>query len=189
MGGPRRDCTLRLVAQQPASLAREHWLPFRNMNGIVPAHSARRRRPSCASPPRVPAALAAGSDAARVGGPRGGRSGRRSPQELRQQQLTALQELLVAEVAVVEGTPLQTRARTPLFRAVAARPLSLRSTPSAPSHVAAVEQAVGLLGQSLGDMQAASRAMMLSQPADVQSVSAAVSATDVRADEVSRMAR
>ncbi|KAG2497436.1 hypothetical protein HYH03_004591 [Edaphochlamys debaryana] len=82
--------------------------------------------------------------------------------KLRQQQLLALQELLAAEAAAIEGTPLQ---------------------------VAAVEQAVGLLGSSLGDMKAASRAMLLSRPEDVQAISAAVSATDLRADEVSRMAR
>ncbi|GIL62083.1 hypothetical protein Vafri_16369 [Volvox africanus] len=82
--------------------------------------------------------------------------------KLRQQQLTALQELLTAEMAVIEGTPLQ---------------------------VSAVEQAVGLLAQSLRDMKAASRAMMFSRPEDVPSLSAAVSATDSRADEVSRMAR
>ncbi|GFR47052.1 hypothetical protein Agub_g8737, partial [Astrephomene gubernaculifera] len=82
--------------------------------------------------------------------------------KLRQQQLTALQELLTAEMAVIEGTPLQ---------------------------VSAVEQAVGLLSQSLRDMKAASRAMLFSKPEDVQSISAAVSATDTRADEVSRMAR
>ncbi|GLC38209.1 hypothetical protein PLESTB_001087600 [Pleodorina starrii] len=82
--------------------------------------------------------------------------------KLRQQQLTALQELLTAEMAVIEGTPLQ---------------------------VSAVEQAVGLLSQSLHDMKAASRAMLFSRPEDVQSISAAVSATDSRADEVSRMAR
>jgi hypothetical protein len=55
--------------------------------------------------------------------------------------------------------------------------------------VSAVEQAVGLLGQSLRDMKAASRAMLLSGPDQVAAVSAAVSATDSRADEVSRMAR
>ncbi|KAG2447904.1 hypothetical protein HYH02_007358 [Chlamydomonas schloesseri] len=82
--------------------------------------------------------------------------------KLRQQQLTALQELLTAEMAAIEGTPLQ---------------------------VSAVEQAVGLLGQSLRDMKAASRAMLLSGPEQVAAVSAAVSATDSRADEVSRMAR
>ncbi|KAG2430087.1 hypothetical protein HXX76_010186 [Chlamydomonas incerta] len=82
--------------------------------------------------------------------------------KLRQQQLTALQELLTAEMAAIEGTPLQ---------------------------VSAVEQAVGLLGQSLRDMKAASRAMLLSGPDQVAAVSAAVSATDSRADEVSRMAR
>ncbi|KXZ46749.1 hypothetical protein GPECTOR_41g714 [Gonium pectorale] len=82
--------------------------------------------------------------------------------KLRQQQLSALQELLTSEMAVVEGTPLQ---------------------------VSAVEQAVGLLAQSLRDMRQASRAMLLSKPEDVQAVSAAVSATDLRADEVSRMAR
>ena len=48
---------------------------------------------------------------------------------------------------------------------------------------------MGLLGQSLRDMKVASRAMLLSGPDQVAAVSAAVSATDSRADEVSRMAR
>ncbi len=81
---------------------------------------------------------------------------------LRQQQLTALQELLTAEVAAVEGTPLQ---------------------------VSAVAQAVELLAHSLRDMRTASRALLFSKSHELQAVSAAVSATDMRADEVSRMAR
>lgn len=81
---------------------------------------------------------------------------------LRQQQLTALQELLTAEVAAVEGTPLQ---------------------------VSAVAQAVELLAHSLRDMRTASRALLFSKSNELQAVSAAVSATDLRADEVSRMAR
>jgi hypothetical protein len=80
---------------------------------------------------------------------------------LRQQQLTALRELLIAEVDAVEGTDQQ---------------------------ASAVEQALHLLNNSLEEAEDAALAVC-SSTADVQTVAVAVSRADYRAEAVSKMAR
>lgn len=82
---------------------------------------------------------------------------------LRQQQLSALQELLRSEVAAVEGTPLQ---------------------------LSAVQQALSLLAQSLSDMELAAAAIAAGRAlGDASAVASTVSSADARAEDVSRMAR